>query len=91
MGRPLVEKLSKEHTVHVTTRRAKASTNKIKYLQGNATQIDFIEELLAYKPWDCIVDFMIHTESNLKIILPKIIIYSVHIRFVCYGISETQH
>lgn len=73
MGRPLVEKLSKEHTVHVTTRRAKASTDKIKYLQGNATQIDFIEELLAYKPWDCIVDFMIHTESNLKIILPNIL------------------
>ena len=93
MGRPLVDKLSKENTVHVTTRKAKASTDNIKYIQGNATQIGFIEDLLAYKSWDCIVDFMIHTESNLKIILPKILNNTKQYVFISsarvYSQSET--
>ena len=93
MGRPLVDKLSKENTVHVTTRKAKASTDNIKYIQGNATQIGFIEDLLAYKSWDCIVDFMIHTESNLKTILPKILNNTKQYVFISsarvYSQSET--
>ena len=40
MGRPLVDKLSKENTVHVTTRKAKASTDNIKYIQGNAINLE---------------------------------------------------
>ena len=45
----------------------------IKYIQGNAKQIDFLEDLLSKRSWDCIVDFMVHTESNLKVLLPKIL------------------
>ena len=71
MGRPLVEKLSKEHIVHVTSRTEKISTDNIKYIQGDATKIEFIEELLSKQSWDCIVDFMVHTESILKAVLPK--------------------
>ena len=73
MGRPLVEQLSKENIVHVTSRTAKVSTRNIKYIQGNAKQIDFLEDLLSKRSWDCIVDFMVHTESNLKVLLPKIL------------------
>ena len=73
MGRPLVKKLSKENIVYVTSRTAKASNGNIKYIQGNATQIDFIEDLLIKKSWDCIVDFMVHSESNLKTLIPKIL------------------
>ena len=73
MGHPLVEKLSKENIVYVTSRTAKASSGNIKYIKGNATQIDFIEDLLIKKSWDCIVDFMVHSESNLKTLIPKIL------------------
>lgn len=73
MGRPLVDKLSKEHIVYVTSRTAKPSTENIIYIQGNARQAEFIENLLNEKSWDCIVDFMVHTESNLKRLLPKIL------------------
>lgn len=73
MGRPLVNELSKENIVYVTSRSAKTSTDNIKYIKGNARDIDFLDGLLNNDTWDCIVDFMVHTESNLKKILPKIL------------------
>lgn len=73
MGRPLVNELSKENIVYVTSRSAKASTDNIKYIKGNARDIDFLDWLLNNDTWDCIVDFMVHTENNLKELLPKIL------------------
>ncbi len=93
MGRPLVEKLSKENIVYVTSRTAKTSIENIKYIQGNATHIDFIEDLLKKESWDCIVDFMIHSESNLKTLIPKILNNTKQYVFISsarvYSQSET--
>lgn len=93
MGRPLVDKLSKDNIVYVTSRTAKTSTENIKYLQGNATQIDFIDNLLKKKSWDCIVDFMVHSESVLKTLLPKILNNTKQYVFISsarvYSQSET--
>lgn len=71
MGIPLVNKLALENKVYVTTRGFKESTSNIKYLQGNATQPDFIDKVLGMMQWDVIVDFMVHSETNLKVFLPK--------------------
>lgn len=71
MGIPLVNKLALENKVYVTTRGFKESTGNIKYLQGNATQPDFIDQILGMMQWDVIVDFMVHSEINLKVFLPK--------------------
>lgn len=73
MGRPLVEELSKNNVVYVTSRSTKLSTPNIKYIKGNAQKIDFVENLLMERTWDAIIDFMVHTESNLKRLLPKIL------------------
>lgn len=71
MGIPLVKKLALENQVYVTTRSHKESTSNIKYIQGNATKLDFVEYVLGMMQWDAIVDFMVHSETNLKVFLPK--------------------
>lgn len=72
MGIPLVEKLAlQDNIIYVTSRSKRNSTKNIKYIQGNATQKAFIEQVLEMKQWDAIVDFMVHSEENLKSLLPK--------------------
>lgn len=52
------------HEVSVTTRSAKESTRNVKYLTGNAKELEFLSPILKNK-WDVIVDFMIYNEKEL--------------------------
>lgn len=71
MGIPLVDKLSENNTVYVTSRGKKDSTKSVKYIQGNATNKEFVENILRMEYWDAVVDFMVRTTDNLKDLLPK--------------------
>lgn len=70
MGKPLVDLLSKEYKVFVTTRSARESKNNVEYLVGNAQDNIFLHQVLSMYKWDAVVDFMVRSEINLKENLP---------------------
>ena len=70
MGEPIVQKLSQDNDVYVTSRKKRESVGRIKYIHGNATQYDFLEYILKSKYWDAVIDFMIHSEESLKTLAP---------------------
>lgn len=49
----------------VTSRNAKFSEGKIRYIQGNAHDLEFLQNILQ-EHWDAIVDFMVYTTSSFK-------------------------
>ncbi|WP_397445429.1 NAD-dependent epimerase/dehydratase family protein [Polaribacter sp. R77954] len=49
----------------VTSRRTQKSKPNIKYIQGDAHNIDFLNSLLTQK-WDVIVDFMVYKTNEFK-------------------------
>jgi nucleoside-diphosphate-sugar epimerase len=60
MGAHLVRLLSGEgEEIWVTSRRRRSSEGKVHYLQGDAHEMGFIEEVLQ-RHWDAIVDFMVY-------------------------------
>ncbi len=71
MGIPLVNSLSKDNQVYVTTRSKRLSSDNVHYIQGNATEKNFIEATLSLRHWDAVVDFMVHSEARWKEILPS--------------------
>lgn len=70
MGIPLVQLLSKDNTVYVTSRKPHQSVDAIHYMQGNALEKEFLLKVLALRHWDAIVDFMVYPEAYFKDILP---------------------
>ncbi|MBQ8722162.1 MAG: epimerase [Paludibacteraceae bacterium] len=52
--------------VYVTTRGNKKGEGTIKYLKGNAKNIDFLQTVLQMKKWDAIVDFMVYNTKELQ-------------------------
>lgn len=66
MGEPLVQILSHNHEVYVTSRKERTSTENIKYICGNAQNREFLEKVLRSKKWDTVVDFMVRSEATLK-------------------------
>lgn len=70
MGIPLVELLSKENTVYVTSRRPHESAGSVKYLRGDAKKKDFLADVLSIHRWDAVVDFMVRSEKELRAYLP---------------------
>ncbi len=71
MGVPLVNSLSRNNQVYVTTRSKRPSSGNVHYIQGNATEKRFIEETLSLRHWDAVVDFMVHSEARWKEMLPS--------------------
>lgn len=66
MGVHLAELLAnEEHSVHVTTRSTRNSQSKINYIEGNAQDDMFLNEVLNQR-WDVIVDFMVYTTEIFK-------------------------
>ena len=59
MGMPLVNILSRTNEVYVTSRSAHLSSERVKYLKGNAKSRDFLKEVLQLRMWDAVVDFMV--------------------------------
>lgn len=70
MGKPLVDLLSKDNKVFVTTRISRESQLNIEYLVGNAQNNDFLLKVLSMCEWDAVVDFMVRSEVNLRGVLP---------------------
>lgn len=69
MGVPLVKRLAESgNDVYVTTRKSRVSEDNIKYIRGDAHDIDFISDLVKDK-FDVIIDFMIYsTDQFLNVI-----------------------
>lgn len=66
MGKELVSILSHNNNVYVTSRKQRTSSNEnIKYIQGNAHDITFLNEILKNK-YDCIVDFMCYSTTEFQ-------------------------
>ena len=66
MGVHLVTLLSNEnHEIVVTSRRSQVSEGKVKYIQGNAKDISFLQKILV-DAWDIIVDFMVYTTKDFE-------------------------
>lgn len=70
MGAPLVQKLSKENIVYVTSRKKKEGSSNISYIQGNAKDRHFLLQTLSLFKWDAIIDFMIYSEEELRELAP---------------------
>lgn len=61
MGAHLVELLSeKYYEIFVTSRGKHESNNRVKYIQGNAQDLGFLQTILSEK-WDAVIDFMIYS------------------------------
>ncbi len=70
MGTPLVQILSRDNDVYVTSRTVRPSTERIKYICGNAQNRTFLEDVFCSKHWDAVVDFMVRSEEMLKDLVP---------------------
>jgi len=51
--------------VVVTSRSQRESKGSVKYLKGNAKDINFLQKILKER-WDAIVDFMVYSEDEFK-------------------------
>jgi len=66
MGVHLVHLLDKRNVqTVVTTRSKRKSQRNIRYIQGNAQNLEFIHNLLE-EHWDVIIDFMIYTTYSFR-------------------------
>ncbi|MBQ2435847.1 MAG: epimerase [Bacteroidaceae bacterium] len=70
MGVPLVQQLSKEHQVYVTSRSKRESSANITYIQGNAKEKEFLTRVFTMQPWDAVVDFMVYSVAELQAYTP---------------------
>lgn len=67
IGYSLVDLLKcEENNIWVTSRRERANLKNVKYIVGNAMDIDFLKEILCLEFWDCIVDFMSYSEKEFR-------------------------
>lgn len=68
MGSHLTQILSKSGgaKLTVTTRKHRPDKGNVEYAQGNAHDMNFLEPLLAAKPWDAIIDFMIYDTDEFR-------------------------
>lgn len=66
MGVYLVDLLKeKGHELIVTSRSAQNSTRNVRFLQGDAKEMEFLQKVLQ-QPFDVIVDFMVYSTINFK-------------------------
>lgn len=73
MGVHLVKILAERgDQITVTSRQKREPEHNITYLQGNAHNTDFLNELLT-KKWDAIVDFMVYNTAEFKTRIDKLL------------------
>lgn len=68
MGKNLVEVLRQQENIHivVTSRQKHKDTENVTYRQGDAHNIEWLQQILQEREWDAIVDFMIYTTEEFK-------------------------
>ncbi|CUN51861.1 NAD-dependent epimerase/dehydratase family protein [Mitsuokella jalaludinii] len=65
MGVSLVDVLDKQgHDVYVTSRRKHADCKNVHYLQGDAHDLTWLEQITSGKRYDALVDFMIYSTDD---------------------------
>lgn len=93
MGVPLVNLLSKDNKLFVTTRAKKENKSNITYIQGNAKEKDFFSSLMK-KKYDAIIDFMAYNtqefKERLSILLEHTDQYFFFSSARCYANSNTR-
>ncbi len=66
IGSELVAFLGRhEHAIYVTSRRPRASSDSVHYIQGDAQDDCFLREILR-NDWDVIVDFMVYKTATFR-------------------------
>ena len=77
MGEHLTRILAEQgDDVHVTTRSCRMSERNITYVQGNAHEITFINDLLR-ESWDAIVDFMVYNTDEFRVRVSQLLVVPV--------------
>ena len=65
MGSYLVDIFAKMGAdVHVTTRQERKSSGNVKYMRGNAHNLEFIRPVIENGQFDCVIDFMSYSTSE---------------------------
>ena len=67
MGVHLAKILAAENDVYITSRQKHNNENHIYYLQGDAHDSGFLEEVLKSRHWDALVDFLVYTSGSLEV------------------------
>lgn len=92
IGVPLVNLLSKDNKLFVTSRFPKEKKDNITYIQGNAKDREFFLTLME-KRYDSIIDFMVYNTEELKERLPIFLEHTDQYFFFsssrCYAGSST--
>ena len=67
MGVPLSRILTQSgNDVYVTSRSAHESSDDVKYIRGNATDINFLDRILGEDTYDAVVDFIVRNKDNFR-------------------------
>ena len=66
MGAHLAKILAAENDVYITSRQKHNNENHIYYLQGDAHDSGFLEEVLKSRHWDALVDFLVYTSDEFR-------------------------
>ena len=67
IGKELVEIMSQKNIdIYVTTRRELKSKDNIKYIKGNAHNIDLLKKITKENNFDAIIDFMVYDYKEFK-------------------------
>ncbi|MFA5688371.1 MAG: NAD-dependent epimerase/dehydratase family protein [Kiritimatiellales bacterium] len=67
MGHHLVQLLAdRGEEVTVTSRSARSSQERLRYIQGDAKEMGFLSAILNEEHWDVIVDFMVYSTRAFK-------------------------
>lgn len=92
MGVPLVERLSKDNHVIVTTRSEQKNKPNVTYLKGNAKEHVFFSKLMT-RIYDVIVDFMVYGTAEFAQRMPILLEHTKQYVFFsssrCYADSRT--
>lgn len=73
MGVALVKILSEKYAVSVTSRSKRDSSPNIRYIEGDAQNINFLKSVLKEQKWVAVVDFMVRNIDNLRDALPLLL------------------
>lgn len=83
MGGYLVELLAEKYEVIVTSRSHRESENAhVSFLQGNAKNLEFLEETVRSKTFDVVVDFMVHDASNFSQVIDLMLAHTHQYFFI---------
>lgn len=68
IGTPVVDMLAKDgHEVYVTSRRErKTDKDNLKYIRGNAMDMEFVRSALESQKYDVLIDFMAYDTATFK-------------------------